>query len=349
MDDEIRVPDENRVAVGLSGGVDSAVAASVLLSEGFFVVGVYLSSEGLGPAARDDAEATAKHLGIPFHVVDIEEELKRYVEAPFVASYLRGETPNPCIRCNRDVKFPALLRAADQFGCRYAATGHYARTERRGAYTALLRGHPENDQSYMLSWLSPAMLNRVLFPLGGMEKAEVRRRARTLALPPADKPDSMEICFIPDNDHAAFIEKAAGPLPEGDFVDEDGNVLGRHHGIVRYTVGMRRGLGIPSDRRLFVKRIDTETNRVVLGPVESLFTDTVRLRDVVRLSREVTDNPFPADVRVRHSKRSDRAEALLSDTTGILRFVTPIRAPAAGQTAALYRGDELLASGVIDI
>ena len=222
-----------RVVLGLSGGVDSAVAARLLMQRGFEVVALYLD---IGTGGEEAAEQAARELGIDFHVRDIRPQLEKHVCAPFAGGYLRGETPNPCVLCNPTVKFPALFALADELGARYAATGHYARC--RGG--RLFMGEPENDQSYMLAFLRTEQLERCIFPLGGMNKSAVRALAEQFSLSAAHRPDSMEICFVPDGDWAGFIERRGAVPPEGDFITPDGAVIGRHRGIHRQA-GVRLG------------------------------------------------------------------------------------------------------------
>ena len=246
-----------KIVLGLSGGVDSAVAAALLREQGYEVHGLYLD---LGLGGLRQARQAAEELDIPLAVMDIRPELEARVCTPFAASYLRGETPSPCILCNPSVKFPALFRRADELGARLVATGHYARSENG----ALYRSVSQNDQSYMLSRLTVQQLERCVFPLGDLEKTEIRRRAAALGLTAAHQADSMEICFVPDGDYAAFIESRGVTPPPGDFIDPEGRVLGRHKGIHHYTLGQRKRLGIALGRRVFVSRIDPVRNTVTL-------------------------------------------------------------------------------------
>ena len=292
-----------RVVVGLSGGVDSAVCAMLLRKQGFEVHGLFLDQ---GLSARADAERTAAAMGVPLHIADIRSELERAVCAPFAAAYLSGETPNPCILCNPAVKFKALLDCADALGAHYVATGHYAVTEERDGVTLLRRSPSRNDQSYMLCRLTQPVLRRVLFPLGTFgEKEDVRRAAEAIGIPIAHKPDSMEICFIPGNDYGAYLESRGVSPPPGDFVDEQGNVLGRHLGIHRYTVGQRRGLGIAGTGRYYVKEIDAVQNRVIITYEDPKATE-IFVRDVSYTVQPRTQ-PFHAAVKIRHSKNDWRA------------------------------------------
>ena len=328
-----------KVVLGLSGGVDSAVSARLLQRDGYDVHGLFLD---IGSAeARRDAEETAAFLGIPLTVLDISAELEENVCRPFAEAYLRGETPNPCIMCNPTVKFRALISEADKISAKYISTGHYARTENG----KLFKGMPANDQSYMLCRLLPEQVARLILPLGKYEKTGTRALAESFGIPVAHKPDSMEICFVPDGDYGSFIEKRGIVPPEGNFVDAEGNVLGRHRGIHRYTVGQRRGLGIAVGHRIFVSAIRPETNEVVLSEGDELMTEKIEVRDVNWIDRR--DGPFHADVRVRHSKVQTPGVVVPQGTGAEIVFDVPVRAPTAGQSAVFYDGQELLGGGFI--
>ncbi|MGE4353565.1 MAG: tRNA 2-thiouridine(34) synthase MnmA [Oscillospiraceae bacterium] len=328
-----------KVILGLSGGVDSAVAASLLRSRGFDVHGVYLD---IGLGGDTDARVVAGSLGIPLEICDIRAELDDKVCTRFASSYLAGKTPNPCMLCNPNVKFPTLLRMADKLGGQYVATGHYARCED----SRLFKGKPSNDQSYMLSRLTPQQLKRCLFPLGGMEKVQVRALAEKLDLPVAHKPDSMEICFIPDGDYAAFIASRGEVPPEGNFVDERGQVLGRHRGIHHYTLGQRKRLGIALGKRIFVSAIDSLNNTVTLSDDDVLSVNRAEAEEANWLISP-PDGGFDADVRVRHSKLSYPAHITPLGTGFTIEFSAPVRAPTPGQAAVGYIGDEVVCSGWI--
>jgi len=328
-----------KIILGLSGGVDSAVAARLLQERGFEVNGMFLDVGGDG--ACRDVQAVADFLGIPLTVKDIKSELEKKVCCPFAEAYLCGRTPNPCIMCNPTVKFKALCEFADELGANYIATGHYARTRDGRLY----KGMPSNDQSYMLCRLTPKQVARLVLPLGELEKGQVRALAEGIGLPVAGKPDSMEICFIPDGDYAGFIERRGVVPPEGNFVDAEGNVLGRHRGIHRYTVGQRRGLGIAVGRRVFVSEIRPEANEVVLSDGDVLMTDRIFAEDVNWISTRT--EPFYADVKVRHSKVQTPATVTPSGGGADIAFRLPVRAPTPGQSAAFYVGDELIGGGFI--
>jgi len=329
-----------KVVLGLSGGVDSAVSAYLLRQAGYEVSGLYLDN---GLTGAEDARRTADALSVPLAIADMRDLLEEHVCSPFAEAYLRGETPNPCILCNPAVKFRLLLSEADRLGAEHIATGHYAAV-RNGA---LCRGRAENDQSYMLCRLEPEQIQRLLLPLGPYTKYEVRRIARSLGLPPADKPDSMEICFIPDGDHAGWIEKRGVVPPEGDFV-LDGVKAARHRGIHRYTVGQRKHFGVGFGKRVYVSEIRPDTNEVFLSSEEStLWQKEFSVRDVHWLIPAPTE-PLECAVRIRHSRAPMPVGTVTpAGSDARVVFSAPVRAPAPGQTAAFYRGDRLLGGGFI--
>ena len=335
-----------KVVLGLSGGVDSSVAALRLKAAGYDVHALYLD---IGFGGEEAARDTAKQLGLPFAVRNISAELEHWVCKPFYEDYLAGRTPIPCARCNPAVKFPALLRYADEIGAPLVATGHYARVGvGADGGPLLLRGMPGNDQSYMLARLSREMLGRVLFPLGDVEKPDTRREAEEGDLLTADRPDSMEICFIPDNDYAGWLDRRGGTPPAGNFVDSEGRVLGIHKGIHHYTLGQRRGLGVSSTGRLFVTAIRPETNEVVLSHGDGLHADTVVCKELNILSPELGTEPMGVTVRLRHSRREESARLVpLEGNMARLEMDRPARAPTPGQLAVFYRGDVVLGSGWI--
>ena len=328
-----------KIILGLSGGVDSAVAARLLQQRGFEVLGLFLDSGNENE--KKSAEAAANYLKIELTVRDIRSELEENVCRPFAEAYLRGETPNPCVICNPRVKFKGLCNFADEKAVRHIATGHYARAENG----RIFKGRPENDQSYMLCRLSPEQVSRLVLPLGERSKAEVRDLAKDMDLPVAEKPASMEICFIPDNDYAGFIERRGAFPPQGNFVDCDGNILGRHLGIHRYTIGQRRRLGVALGTRCYVSEIRAETNEVVLSYGDELMTDRISVLGINWIS--LHEEEFRADVRIRHSKQQTPARVKPCGDSAEIVFDTPVRAPTAGQSAVLYAGDELIGGGFI--
>ena len=330
------------IVLGLSGGVDSAVAATLLQQQGFAVTGLYLDI-GLGGSGREDAAAVADRLGIPLKIADIRQELEREVCAPFAAGYLAGRTPLPCAMCNPAVKFPALFRLAEEMGANYVSTGHYANVDNG----VLKKGRPANDQSYMLARLTRAQLQKVMFPLGMYEKREVRQLARDFGIPVANKPDSMEICFIPSGDYAAWLEEHGFSTPVGNYVDNCGKVLGQHKGIHHYTLGQGRGLGVSGPHRYYVSAIRPETNEVVLSDGSDLGREVVYGAQPNWLAIDGLTGPMEVTVRLRHS-RTEQEAVLSCEGEGIrLDMKTPARAPTPGQLAVFYQGDAVVGSAWI--
>ncbi len=348
-----------KVLVGFSGGVDSAVAAFLLKEQGFDVTAMTLDLTGELPTCQErmketiaDAREAAERIGIK-HIVssDYRELFTDVVINSFVGEYLRGRTPNPCVVCNPRVKFRALFSTAKKLGCDVVATGHYARCGYDYRYgTTLIRRavSQARDQSYMLYRLPVDMRERIVFPLGGFEKEQVRNIAKKNDLRVAKKRDSQDNCFIPDNNHAAFIEEytKTSAIP-GNFVDRDGNVLGRHQGIIRYTVGQRKGLGIAFGERKFVTSISANDNTVTLGSNEELLFDSIEISEVYAAVK------FKVGQRVMCKVRS--AAPIVPCTIEPSRlgarivFETPVRAPAKGQAAVIYDEDgTLLGGGIIE-
>ena len=329
----------SKVVLGFSGGVDSAVTAKLLQKAGHQVYGLYL--DNADRAAREDAAGAAEFIGIPLTVLDVKAELEEKVCRPFAESYLRGETPNPCIICNPGVKFKNLLGEAERIGAEYIATGHYARAEKG----MIFKGMPANDQSYMLCRLTRAQADRCVFPLGSLEKKQVRAMAEEFDLPVAHKPDSMEICFIPDKDYIGWLSRRAEMPPPGEFVFH-GQAVGQHEGIHRYTVGQRRP-GLFDGRKLYISRIDPGSNTIELALWEELFKTEVHARDFNWLMDPPT-GPIRASVRVRHTKWENPPCTVWPEGGGVkILCDEPVRAPAAGQSAVLYDGDRLLGGGFI--
>ena len=328
-----------KVVLGFSGGVDSAVCALLLKDEGFEVHGLYMDNTDEKSLA--DAVNTAEFIGIPLEVRDVHAELDERVCSRFAESYLRGETPNPCIICNPTLKFRTLLEFADEIGADNIATGHYARAENGVLY----KGMPSNDQSYMLCRIRREQLERLTLPLGRFEKTQVRRLAEGFELPVAQKPDSMEICFIPDKDYISWLAARAELPPAGNFVFH-GEVIGRHDGIYRYTVGQRRP-GLYNERKLYISEINAETNEIELALWEELFKAEVTAHDFNWLCEAPTE-PVRATVRVRHTKwENPPCTAYVEGDKVRIVCDEPVRAPARGQSAVLYDGDRVLGGGFI--
>ncbi len=329
-----------KVVLGFSGGVDSAVCSVLLKRQGYEVHGLYL--DNTDENALIDAVKTAEFVGIPLEVRDVRAELEEKVCRPFTECYLRGETPNPCILCNPSMKFKNLIDEADRIGAEHIATGHYARCESGVLY----KGRPSNDQSYMLCRLKREQISRLVLPLGNFEKTETRRMAEEFDLPVAHKGDSMEICFIPDKNYIGWLAQRAEMPPEGDFIFH-GEVVGRHEGIYRYTVGQRRP-GLFDGRKLYISRIDAVRNTVELALWEELFKTEVTAHDFNWMI-DVPSAPVRANVRVRHTKwENPPCTAKVEGDRVNITCDEPVRAPAAGQSAVLYDGERVLGGGFIE-
>jgi tRNA-specific 2-thiouridylase len=365
-----------KIAVAMSGGVDSSAAAAILKEQGHELVGftMQLWNQGRGISVDEngeplpsrccslddvyDARRVAEELGFPFYVLNLEKEFERDVVQPFVASYLHGETPIPCVACNSRLKFASLDKLAASLGCDKVATGHYARVEFDEASNRyrLLRGRdPQKDQSYFLWELNQDQLSRAMFPLGEMSKPDARDAARRADLAVAEKKESQEICFVPDGDYAGFIDRylAAEQQTErlpgaGQIVNSSGEVIGEHAGIHRYTVGQRRGIGIAQPRPLYVLNIDSKTNQVIVGNEGELLSDEFVAAGVNWIAIDNPTEPVSAAVRVRYRHTAAAATITpLPDNRVRVIFDEPQRAITPGQATVFYRDDEVVGGGWI--
>ncbi len=348
----------NRVLLAMSGGVDSSAAALLLKKRGFEVIGgtmLLLYGETALNGVKD-AKAAAHRLGIPHYTFDFRERFAKEVIRRFNDGYLSGLTPNPCVDCNRFLKFSAMIEEADKLDCFYLATGHYARVEYDGENkTYLLKkavcgdGINPKDQSYVLYNLTQKQLERVIFPLGDITKEEVRRLAEESGLPNSGKSDSQDICFVPDGDYAGFIEKYTGIKPrKGKVKDKDGNILGEHGGMISYTVGQRKGLGIAFGKPIYVIEKNAADNTVTVGENAELFSRGLIASDVNRTAGDVGEKEIRCFAKTRYGQKDTPCKVTpLSDNTVRVMFEQPQRAIAKGQRVVFYEGDTVLGGGVI--
>jgi tRNA-specific 2-thiouridylase len=354
---------KTRVVVGMSGGVDSSVAAAILQQQGYDVVGITLKvwpqeciaraeDKCCGPQAVTDARNVCHNLGIPFYLDDAAEVFQKEVIAYFVGEYQAGRTPNPCVVCNDKLKFGALLRRARQLGAEFVATGHYARVEMSpdGQRRWLKRGRDlGKDQSYFLFSLSQEQLAHALMPLGELTKAETRALARQTGLKTAEKQESMEICFVPDNDYSKFLTTAAGvPKHRGEIVNLQGQTLGHHNGIEFYTIGQRKGLGVAAGKPLYVVELDPVNNRVVVGVLADLERDRFQVERCNWIKCDSPQAPFEATAQIRYKHRGAPATVTpLPDGGAKVQLHTPQRAVTPGQACVFYEGEMVIGGGWI--
>ena len=346
----------------MSGGVDSSVAAYLMKQRGFDCIGVTMklfSNEEIGCSRAktccsledvEDARSVAYRLGIPYYVFNFTEDFGRQVIDRFVAAYENGATPNPCIDCNRYLKFERLYRRAAELGCDRVATGHYARIEKQGDRYLLKKASDESkDQSYVLYAMTQEQLAHTAFPCGALSKTQTRQIAEEQGFLNAEKPDSQDICFVPDGDYAAFIRRYTGKCyPDGPFVTTQGTIVGRHRGIIHYTVGQRKGLGISSDRPLYVQSIDAAKNTVVLGENRELFGTELNAVNFNWIAFETPPDVLRAKAKIRYRHREQWATVEVTGKNTVhLVFDAPQRAVTRGQAVVLYDGDTVLGGGEI--
>lgn len=354
-----------KVVVGMSGGVDSSVAAYLLKKQGYEVIGVtmqiwqdedhFVEAENggcCGLSAVDDARRVAERLEIPYYVMNFKREFKENVMDYFVAEYLKGRTPNPCIACNRYVKWESLLHRSLEIGADYIATGHYARVEQlsNGRFAIRNSVTAAKDQTYALFNLTQEQLSHTLMPVGAYTKDEIRAIAEEIGLMVAHKKDSQEICFIPDNDYAGFIDRECGAQvpPPGNFVSVDGEVLGAHKGITHYTIGQRKGLGIAMGHPVFVTEIRPETNEVVLGENVDVFTDRLYANQLNFMSLPDIEGEVELTAKIRYSHAGTRCKVRRTKADEICcEFLEPVRAVTPGQAVVLYDGEYVAGGGII--
>ncbi|MBQ2848314.1 MAG: tRNA 2-thiouridine(34) synthase MnmA [Clostridia bacterium] len=338
-----------RLAVGLSGGVDSSAAALLLLEQGYDVTGVILRLKPGNYADSDiaDAQRIADCLGIELKILDRRDYFKKNVIEPFVSEYLAARTPNPCVECNSAVKFGTLLDYALEIGCDGIATGHYAKIEEKDGRFLLKRSESAKDQSYFLYRLSQIQLSRAIFPLEGMQKDEIREKAEKAGLPVARKGDSQEICFVPNDDYIAYLSSLGISSPKGNFIDKDGNVLGEHSGIINYTIGQRKGLGA-FGKPMFVTAMNAADNTVTIGENGSQYSIGFVADRTNFISVEALTEPIRANVKIRF-KAKEQPALITPNNDGSVTviFDEPQRSVTPGQSAVFYDGDVVVGGGRI--
>lgn len=352
------------VVVGMSGGVDSSVAAYLLKEQGYNVIGItmqiwqqenadIIEDNGgcCGLSAVYDAKRVCDMLSIPHYVLNFRDIFKNTVIDNFISEYLQGRTPNPCIICNRYVKWEALLNRSLELGADYIATGHYARIEKlgNGRYAIKKSATTKKDQTYALYNLTQDQLAHTLFPIGEYEKEDIRKIAEEIGLIVAHKKDSQDICFIPDNDYGKYLEESGNVMPKpGKFVDREGNVLGTHKGIHHYTIGQRKGLGISAATPLYVCDIDIEKNQVVLSKNEDVFTDHLYCENINYMGTSKFDDGQIVSAKIRYSAKEELCKIkLISEDKIKCEFVNPVRAVTPGQSVVFYEEDTVLGGGII--
>ena len=341
---------KEKVLLGMSGGVDSSAAAIVLQEQGYEVVGVTMQLFGKSEQNIIDAKNVCDHLGIEHYTIDFSDEFLNTVITDFLEQYKNGKTPNPCIVCNKHLKFGKMMEEAEKRGAKYIATGHYANIEFDGNEYFLEKSEADTkDQTYVLYNLNQDLLSHTLFPLGKFHsKDEIRQLAEKAGLNTAMKPDSQEICFIPDNDYARFIEKKIGKFKEGNIVDKNGEILGRHKGIIHYTVGQRKGLGISSQTPLFVIEINKDRNEIIVGNEECLYSKELIAENINYISGLTPNKEFDCKAKIRYAAKEVPCTVYpLNDNKAKVVFEEPQKAVTPGQSVVLYKGNRIIGGGII--
>lgn len=336
-----------KLAVGLSGGVDSAAAAYLLKNQGFEVLGITLrlKPDNLADKDIEDARRVAEAVGIPLEILDLRDYFKKNIIEPFGAEYLAGRTPNPCIECNRLIKFGAMLDFAREQGCEKIATGHYASIEQRNGKYFLKKTESVKDQTYFLFRLGQNQLSMIELPLAGMEKSEIRALAEKAGISVADKKDSQEICFVPNDDYIAFLASEGISSPCGSIIDKQGNILGRHNGIINYTVGQRKGLGA-FGKPMFVTSLNAEENTVTIGENGTQYSSGL-VADRINWVADIPSEPFEAEVKIRFRAKETPALIIPRGDTLEIQFKEPQRSVTPGQSAVIYKDNYVLGGGRI--
>ena len=335
-----------KALIALSGGVDSAVAAYLMKQQGYDCIGAMMQL--LDGQSTDDAKAVCDNLGIPFYAFDMRDEFKNTIIDDFVTSFENGETPNPCVLCNKKLKFGALFQKMQELDCDVLVTGHYARIEETSGEFRLKKAeNTAKDQSYFLYSLDPNVLKHVRFPLGGYTKDQIREIAENIGFSVARKKDSQDICFVPDGDYVKVItDLSKKHYKKGNFVDLAGSVLGTHQGIINYTVGQRKGLGIAFGKPMYVYRKNAETNEVTLCDDNELFTDTLEAKNI-NLLTNISLNNLKCKARIRYRHEEQPATVTQNGDTVTVKFDTPQRAITPGQSVVFFDGDIVLGGGII--
>jgi tRNA-specific 2-thiouridylase len=358
---------KQRIAVAMSGGVDSSVAAALLLEQGYDVVGITMNLFSLlrefcrddalksccGRGAIEEANRVATKLGINHYLLDLKQPFEEMVISDFLDEYRKGRTPNPCIRCNQYVKFDVLMKRASKLDAHFLATGHHARIDKdknTGRFLLKKGKDRDKDQSYFLYTMTQEQLSQTLFPIGHLTKAEVRAKAEELGLPVAQRPESQEICFIPDNNYVRFLkEQIPAAFQPGPIVDEDGQVLGEHNGIIHFTIGQRRGMGISAPYPLYVLDISPQNNTVMVGPDESLYRSQLQATHINWVSTTEMTDSLAVKARIRYKHREEKAVLKVLDTEAVhVEFAQPQRAITPGQAVVFYDSELVVGGGTIE-